>query len=86
MPDLTLEQVVDAGRYAVREVRREQDGLSVTELQLYLPLGPGRGATFAVAVVFASGEVGAIGPASVDELKGDGWHHLPGCDCEYCRG
>jgi hypothetical protein len=72
MRDLTLDQVQEAGRFAFNEVR-------------------GHGGYRADWTRRENGEleVEVIGNnASVNGMPRvpiGGWHHIPGCDCKYCK-
>ncbi|MFA6358857.1 MAG: hypothetical protein WCY09_09405 [Candidatus Omnitrophota bacterium] len=80
MPDLTLEQVRKAGRFAWLDEPQADGGMWFA------------GFLFVGGQVFMANTNGGRfdshdAPPSVDH---DGyehnyvWHHLPGCDCEYC--
>jgi hypothetical protein len=74
MKSLTLDQVKQAGRFAWRVTATQR------EMQVFWPrsdfLGP--------HVTAMDGE----SPYVFRQLAPTqtGWHHLPGCDCEFCRG
>jgi len=80
MSDLTLEQVKKAGRFAWET--SYTNGLSV--------FVPGIGfAWIQHDADDADPETGIVNTGAdmlhppIDEP--DGWHHLPSCDCEFCR-
>jgi len=75
MPDLTLEQVRDAGRFAWHP--REY---------LFVP---------GIGVLSISDEYSCdeqqgwesieVNPTAFLRSWATGWHHIPGCHCEYCK-
>ncbi len=67
---LTLEQVKKAGRFAWH------DGG-----YLWVP-----GSGFAVVVAELPMSVTAVDWTWKQVPFADGWHHLPGCTCEFCHG
>jgi hypothetical protein len=69
----TLQQVKAAGRYA--ECATERGGV-----RFQLTALGGR----YLAAHWALGGPESEGVISV-EIPTSGWHHLPGCDCEFCR-
>jgi len=72
MPDLTLEQVREAGCHAQRDIGGGrywdyEPDFDYEELTLHLPLD----------------EVcNSLAPYA---LPVDGWHHAKGCNCEFCE-
>lgn len=84
MPSLTLEQVKKAGRFAILDVGT--DGF----VAVYVPeegiLGWPPYAPEAAARVAEGEDVrdGYGTPVDIDGPDCFGWHHLSGCDCEFC--
>ena len=85
MRALTLDQVQEAGKFAVWH--NDQLGIATT-----LIFVPGRGPLYFGVVRSEDGSVtkgwkswpsddAAHGPAGE---KSTGWYHLPDCDCEFC--
>jgi len=73
MPDLTLEQVRKAGRFAVRPPPYPP-GI-VVSIYVYDPQSSG---------VLRWSVYDAEWQTRLSGAEG-GWHHLPDCDCEYCK-
>ena len=73
MPDLTLEQVREAGRFAWCE-----EWESYHDLPLFIPE---YGLFLAGTDWTGNWERGHAEP---DSFPATEWHHLPGCTCEYC--
>lgn len=69
MPDLTLDQVRETGRFASR-------------LTMHGTFKFDTGAVYYESVVV--NDVGLPTPYPI-AAPVDGWHHLPGCDCPYCK-
>ena len=76
MPNLMLEQVILAGRYAKAE--------NSSGLWLYDPGPDGRVAIFKVWGLYNTWSYPTIEALHKYGPK-RGWHHLPGCDCDFCN-
>jgi hypothetical protein len=80
MADLTLEQVLKAGREAFIEDDTRH---------YHYHLGDDDFCPATIAV--SCGSCGCVLDIDCDpepgdkEMPGTGWYHLPGCDCEFCR-
>ena len=72
MPDLTLEQVLDANVFAIAAP-------TFTEHWKYIPVGLFR-------FVRTSPAETTMRTNDSDGAPQTGWHHEIWCDCEYCRG
>lgn len=72
MGSLTLEQVRKAGQFAFRVNR------SRSEAMVYRPLA-------GVATVIANNGLTHSPTATQMRPPQKGWHHIPGCDCPYCK-
>jgi len=78
MPDLTLEQVREAGRFAYCEVRSPAETRGGPDDYREDWTRTEKGA-LDVEIIGNSASTNSMPPVPLD-----GWHHEDGCDCAFC--